>query len=234
MGVDPGLRLGPEHVVEGAEALRHLVRKKGAAGIGHVDAVRAILLHQPGLARQRLGRIHVRHHQESGDIHAELARELDVLLRDVGLGAVGRDAHRPRARLVGLAQVVNRPDPGKQERGELRMLQGIGGGGDVVEVGFLREAVIERHAGQAVAVGDLHGIDPGLVERPAYRDDMIEPVLVADRMHAVAQRHVLDVYPALGVDGHDRSPAQPAASRRSMTRSPVRSAAEVMMSRLPA
>ena len=69
------------------------------------------------------------------------------------------------------------------------------------------------------------------VERGGDRADMIQPIGMADRMHAVAQRHILDVERRLArVEGH----AACRSSRRRAIASPVASAAEVMMSRLPA
>ena len=37
------------------------------------------------------------HHQKADRIHAKVARGFDMLLGDIGFGAMGRDAHRARA-----------------------------------------------------------------------------------------------------------------------------------------
>ena len=47
-------------------------------------------------------------------------------------------------------------------------------------------------------MGDLDGIDAGLIERPGNGDHLIEAVSMADRMHAIAQRHVLNIEAIVG------------------------------------
>ena len=69
---------------------------------------------------------------------------------------------------------------------------------------------------------DLDCIDLRRVERAGDRANVAETVLMTDRVHAVTQRDILDVKLA-----H-------ASAIRAATFSAVRSAAEVMMSRLPA
>jgi hypothetical protein len=91
------------------------------------------------------------------------------------------------------------------------------------------EPVVEARALQPVAVSDLDGIDLCPVERPGDLLDVVEPVLVADGVHPVAQGDVLDVeFGGGGIQGHAGTP------RRATIFSAVFSAAEVMMSRLPA
>src|SRR3546814_9604333 len=82
-----------------------------------------------------------------------------------------------------------------------------------------------------VAMRYLDSIDLGLIK--GFRDlaNMIETILMADRMHAVAQRHVLDIeFGSGGEAGHSAA----LRARSSTRRSAVLSAADVMMSRLPA
>ena len=75
-----------------------------AAGVGDVDAVRAVGLHQLGLLRPaRRASAMWLIIRKPDDVHAELARGGDVLGGDVGLGAVGGDAHRADAERVGAA-----------------------------------------------------------------------------------------------------------------------------------
>ena len=78
-------------------------------------------------------------------------------------------------------------------------------------------------------MGDLDRVDPGRVQR---RDDPadvggVDPV--TDRVHPVAQRDVLDVEL-----GHRVASWSAGLSRPWAIDSPTASAAEVMMSRLPA
>src|SRR3546814_20142649 len=71
----------------------------------------------------------------------------------------------------------------------------LGGGGHrpyPLQVVVPAEAVVEAGAGQAVAVRDLDRRHPGLVQGLRDRAHVVESVLVADGVHAVAQGHVLD------------------------------------------
>ena len=60
--------------------------------VDHVDALAAGVGHDPGLAGERVGRDRVGHHQEADRLEPELAGQREVLLGDVGLGAVGGDS----------------------------------------------------------------------------------------------------------------------------------------------
>ncbi|EWS63717.1 hypothetical protein Y695_03047 [Hydrogenophaga sp. T4] len=232
MGVHAGLCFGLEHVLEGAETLAHVVHAERTARIHHVADRGPIALHQLGLLGQALRCLHVAHHQKAHRFHAEVARVFDVLARDVGLGAVGGHAHNVRAGVVGSFQVVHGADAGQQQRGDLRVFDHTGHGLDPLDVGVGSEAVVEAAALQAVAVGDFDGIDLGVVERLGDLHGLRHAVLVADRVAAVAQRDVGDV--DLLVGHVLLLQATTAASRRAAMCSAVRSAALVMMSRLPA
>ena len=118
-----GLRV--EHVVERLHPLGDALRQQRAGGIDDVDAVRAVGLHQLRLARQLGRRRHVRHHQEADDVHAELARVLDVLPGDVGFGRMRRDAHRLRAGAVRGVEILDRADAGEQQDGDVRALHAV-------------------------------------------------------------------------------------------------------------
>ena len=159
------------------------------------------------------------------------ARGLDVLPGDVGLGAMGGDAHAARARLVGVLQVVHGADAGQQQHGHDGVLALLGDRRDPLAVVVGAEAVVEGRAGDAVAVADLDRVDAGAIERAGDLAHRLQMVLVTDRMHAVAQRDVLDVKLRLVLAGHH---AASFCNWRAAQRSAVVSAAEVMMSRLPA
>ena len=79
---------------------------------------------------------------------------------------------------------------------------------------------------QTITVRDLDRIDPGLVEGAHDLLDVCRVDAMPDRVHAVAQRDVLDV--ELGA--HAGTPSV----SRTASASAVRIAADVMMSRLPA
>ena len=84
---------------------------------------------------------------------------------------------------------------------------------------------------QAVAVRDFDRVDAGLVERARDLARLLDRVLVADGVAAVAERHVGDVELLVHASFLD---AATAAVMRAAMRSAVHSAALVMMSRLPA
>ncbi len=94
------------------------------------------------------------------------------------------------------------------------------------------EAVVEAGALQAVAVGHFDGVDLGQVQGAGDVLHVLDRVLVANRVAAVAQGDVGDIKFLAGVEGHGDSPQ--ALSIDWAMRSAVASAAEVMMSRLPA
>ena len=88
-------------------------------------------------------------------------------------------------------------------------------------------------------MADLDGVDAGAIERRGDAPDVADGILVADGVHAVAERDVLDVQtaacPAEAVRLQAIGSCHHLAARGARpSRSPVRSAADVMMSRLPA
>jgi hypothetical protein len=62
---------------------------------------------------------------------------------------------------------VHGADAGQQQRGHLGVLHHASHGLDPLQVGVRAKAVVEAAALQAVAVGDLDGVDAGLVQRLA-------------------------------------------------------------------
>ncbi|MCY1516103.1 hypothetical protein D9M68_507160 [compost metagenome] len=167
------------------------------------------------------------HHQEADGVHAEAAGVFDVLFRYVRLGAVGGYPHASRAGVIGSFQVMHGADAGQQQHGEAGVLDDVGGGFDPLQIGVGAEAVVEAGTLQTVAVGDFDGVHPCLVQGAGDGAHVIQLVLVADGVAAIAQGHVGDVE-LLAV--HAASPWFIACAIRSA----VASAAEVMMSRLPA
>ena len=112
------------------------------------------------------------------------------------------------------------------------MVEHFGHGSDPIPIGMGPEAVVERGPLQTVAMRDLDRVHLGPVERAGDRLHLFDGVLVADCVHAVAQGNVLDVELGRGrVEDHAPSPC---AAMRCAIFSAVLSAAEVMMSRLPA
>ncbi len=75
---------------------------------------------------------------------------------------------------------------------------------------------------------DFDRIDPRFIQRSSNLLDVIDAVLMTDGMHAIAQSHILNIELA------GRAHAAISALRLRATRSAVRSAADVMISRFPA
>ena len=216
---------GIENVAVGADALAHPAHPQVPAGIGDVDAVRAVGLHQRGLPGQVGRRGQVAHHQEPGDVHPQLARGRDVLGRDVGLGAVRGDPHRADPERERVLEVGDGADAGQQQRGQPGAGDGPGDGLDPLLAGVAARPVGQARAGQPVAVGDLDRVHAGRVEGGGDPRGLLRRDPVAGGVHAVPQRDVLN----------EESPAHAVVSRvRAAIRSPTRRAADVMMSRLPA
>ena len=116
-----------------------------------------------------------------------------MLLRNVGFGRVRGDAYRLRAGGMRRVQIFDRADARQQQHGHFRALHAANRGLEPFKVAMRAEPVVEARSGETVAVGDFDGIDAGTVE--CGRDDfhLSHGILVTDRMHAVAQRHVLNV-----------------------------------------
>jgi hypothetical protein len=72
----------------------------------------------------------VRHHQEADGLQPEVARDVQVLDGDVGVGAVRGDAGDRDAEVRDRPQVVDRADAGQQEIGDPRVPGGLHRGPD--------------------------------------------------------------------------------------------------------
>ena len=232
VGVHPALRFRLQHPVIGLQARGIFVHVHRAAAVGDVDALRAVAFHQQRLLRERFGRRHVAHHQEARDVHAKVAGGLDMLFRDVRLGAMGSDAHRFHAHFAGVLQIVDRTDAGQQQRGEHAVFEHFGDCADPVPVGIGAEAIVEAGALKAVAMRHFDGIDLRQIERLRDLAHVIEAVLVPDGVHAITQGDVLDVELLSGRIPQSHFSAHAAILIAIF--SAVLSAAEVMMSKLPA
>lgn len=230
MGMHAALRIRPQNPVIRLEPVTIPIHVQRPAGIGHIDAMGAIRFHQPGLFGKGFRIAHVTHHQESGHVHPQLARETDMLLRNIGFGAMRGDSDRHHAQIESPVQVLHRPDSGQQQGRQAGLADRLACGGNPVPVRMGSETIIERRPAQAVAMRHLDGIHPGFVQGGRDLAHMVHRVSVADRMHAVAQRHILDIEPVMrGIEHHATRPMPCAAIF-----SAVASAADVMMSRLPA
>lgn len=186
-----GLRL--QHSIVRLTTRGVVVHRHGATAIGDVNAMCAIRFHQQRLSSQCVGRQHVAHHQKARYVHAQAARRLDVLLRDIGLRAMRRDAHRPHPHFVGALQVADRADAREKQRGQNRMFEHFCDRSDPVPVGVCTKSIVERGTLKAITVCDLDGVHLRSVEGSGNGLDLLEAILMADGVHAVTQCHVLDV-----------------------------------------
>ena len=174
------------------------------------------------------------HHEEAGHVHAEIAGDADMLLRNVGFGAVGRDANRTHTKVIGALQFLDGADAGQDQRGEDRLVQHFRYRFDPLPIGVGAEAIVEARTRKAVAMRDFDCVDAGIIQRLGDAADMVEAVHVADGMHAIAQRHVLNVQLVGGrIELAHYAVSSLRAAMRSASSSPVALAAAVMMSRLP-
>jgi len=114
----------------------------------------------------------VRHHEEAHGLEPDLAGQAEVLVRDVGLCAVGGDPDDRDADVADRLDVVLRAQPRQHQRRDL-------GGARLVDRGLHehalvdeRETVVVRRSAEAVAVGHLDDGHPGRVERAHDRTDL--------------------------------------------------------------
>ena len=171
------------------------------------------------------------HHQKARDIHAEIARGLDMLLRYICLCAMRRDTDRADAEIISAFEIVHSTDAGEQERGKDAVFENLCNCANPVPIGMRAKTLVVAGALQAIAMRDLNCVHLGIVERFGNRLNMIKTILVADGMHPVAQGNVLYVkFGCCGVEGHAATPS----CIRTAIFSAVFIAAEVIMSRLPA
>jgi hypothetical protein len=88
----------------------------------------------------------VAHHQEAGNVHAQIAGDADVLLAHVGFGAMGRHADRTHADVIGAAQFLDRADAGQDQRGQHALVEHFGHGFQPFPIGMRAKAIVEAGA----------------------------------------------------------------------------------------
>ncbi len=171
----------------------------------------------------KLRRGHVAHHQEAGDVHAEVAGLGDVLGGDVGLGAwvATRTEVTPRSWARSRLSIV--PMPGSSSVVSRALLDDGRDRADPLGVGVRAGAVGQCRAGQPVAMRDLDRVDARGVQRGRDVGHLLEGVPVPHGVHAVPQRDVLDVdlWSDRRVGGHRATPAATPRSRRRAARQPL-------------
>ena len=108
------------------------------------------------------------------------------------------------------------PMPGSSSTVIFARVTLVDGGLDPLAIGVRAEPVVEARPRQPVAVADLDGVDARAIERRRDAPHVVDRILVADGVHAVAQRDVLDVERGLPAEAVRRrrvmpSPAAPHA-----------------------
>ncbi|MNZ77218.1 hypothetical protein D3C78_957470 [compost metagenome] len=241
VAVEADLGFRVEHFTQGADARLDVFRQHVAGRVGDVHGLRAVGLHQLALLGDAGRVVEVGHHQEARGVHAQLAGEGDVLRRGVRLGAVGGHVHAARAAVIGRLQFLHGAQARNQQHRDLGLLHLRSDGADVFLVAVRGEAVLQRVAAQARAVGDLDVGHAGVVEGGGDLDHLLDADLLALGVHAVAQAHVVEddlaAFQTVGLAHHATSGAGSwifPARISSANISAVRVAAAVMMSRLPA
>ena len=153
----------------------------------------AVGFHELGLGGESFRRAHVAHHQKAGHIHAQPARIFDVLFGNIGFCAMRRHAHGPHTQFKGVLQIVHGADSRQQQGGEFRVRQNLGDCTDPVPIGMRAKTIIEAGAAQPIAMRDFDGVNTRQIQRTRNGLHVRQAILVANGVHAVAQRHVLDV-----------------------------------------
>jgi hypothetical protein len=190
VAVEAQFGLGLQGFAHGAQARLDAVGQQVAGRVGDVDAVGAVALHQLGLLDQPSG-LFMWAIIRKPTVSMPSLRPGDVLFGHIRLGAVGGDADGVHAQVVRHLQVVDGADAGQQQGRDLGLLHQRDDGAEVFLVGVGREAVVDRAAAQAVAVGDFDQRHAGCVEPAGDGLHLVERHEVALGVHAVAQGHVV-------------------------------------------
>ncbi len=195
VGVEPHLGVVAELGDERGHALVDLVEDEGTSRVDDVDALAPGVGHDPCLGREDLGRLAVAHHQEPDRLEPEVAGDREVLARDVGFGAVGRDAHDRDADVADRADVVHRPDAGEHQRRDARTTAG-GLHRAAHELALVdgREPVVVRRTRQPVTMADLDDRDAGARQPVDHAAHVVDREAVLLGVRTVAQRGVGDAH----------------------------------------
>ena len=192
MTVEPDLRVVADLGDQRGHSIAHLLEDQRTGRVDDVHALAAGVDHDPCLFRQPLRRLRVRHHQEPDGLQIQVASQSEVLDRDVGLGAVRRDPDHGDPEVGDGADVVLGAEAGQHERGDLRLLGLVDGGGDQRPLVLEGESVVERRSAEAVAVGDLDDRHAGTVESGDDAAHHLLVELVTLGVRSVTQRRVGD------------------------------------------
>jgi hypothetical protein len=168
---------------------------------------------------------HVAHQEHALDRDAHGPKHRDLLPGDVRLGAVRADPYLVDAVVQrGLEVALDAGETGDRQHAEPGGTQLGLGGAQHLGVAERGHADLDGRGAEPVAVADLDDVHAGGLGRPGVGADVLAAELVRDRVVAVPQGRIADAESRRAA--HDRL--------RSARASPTASAAQVMMSRLPA
>ena len=194
---------------EGFQALSKVeVRANGRrilASLNVVDDDCIVGVDELGLSEDAFAQLGVANGHPASISQAEPAGSIPALHRKIAgerlnredFRRIVRDIAEHRYSKIELTAFVVACNQGELDREEVYFLSDamadVGRRLDPFQVGVGAETVVEGRALQAVAVGHFDGIDAGLVEGASDGLDLVEAVLVADRMAAITQGDVGDI-----------------------------------------
>ena len=136
----------------------------------------------------------------------------DMLGGDIGFGAMGGHTDRAHPGVIGGLKIVNGADPRHQKCCQFGGFKLVGDGGDPFQIGVPAKTIGKARPGQPVAVAEFDRGHTGAVQRRGNVDALIQSVPVADRVHPVAQGHILHVELGLVRVGHLTRPPSVSAA----------------------
>ncbi len=132
------------------------------------------------------------------------------------------DTNNSGTGVVGVAKILHGADSGEQQCCHSGVLHCASNSTDPLKVGMGAEAVDARRTRKSVTVCNLDRVNTSIIECLRDLNDIFDGVAVTNGMHTVTQGDIADV---------NRSVSHHSPPR---IRTAVASAADVMMSRLPA
>ena len=103
------------------------------------------------------------------------------------------NAYRAHAQIISPAQFFNGSQSRQDQCREYRIFEHVGDSFEPFPISVRAKSVIETRTRQTITMGDLDGIDASIINCPGNGFDVINPVHVPDGMHAIAQRHILNI-----------------------------------------
>ena len=186
MGVDADLGFGSKSSSVSPHPIAYIVHREPSTRIGDVNTMGASGFHALRLFGESIWRAHVRHHQKSGDVHSQFPCGCNVLIGNVGLGAVGGNPDRPDTNIVSVLQVVDGADSRHEQTGQDRVLQHRSSFFDPLGIGMRSKAIVERRPRQTVTMGHFDRINSSFIESDTDVADLRQRIAMSDGVHTIA------------------------------------------------